>query len=162
MPLEPPTTPIAARELSLTRVIDAPAELLFRAWTEPALIVRWFTPEPWTTVSAQTDPRPGGSSLIVMRSPAPDSRDFPNRGVYLEVVKNRRLVFTDAFVHAWEPSCKAFMVGTITFDDLGGRTRYSARVQHWSAEDRDAHEKMGFHPGWGKATDQLAALVATL
>ena len=51
----------------------------------------------------------------------------------------------------------------ITFDDLGdGTTRYTARVQHWSAEDRDAHETMGFHAGWGQCADQLAALVATL
>lgn len=154
------TAPIGERELVLTRLIDAPREKLFRAWTEPALIRQWFTPRPWTTPVVEADVRPGGSSLIVMKGP--EGQEFPNRGVYLEVVKNERIVFTDAFVKAWEPSGKAFMVGTITFADEGGKTRYTARVQHWTVEDVEAHKKMGFHEGWGKATDQLAALAATL
>jgi uncharacterized protein YndB with AHSA1/START domain len=54
------------------------------------------------------------------------------------------------------------MVATVTFEDHNGGTRYTARVQHWSAADREAHEKMGFHEGWGLCTDQLAALAATL
>ncbi len=152
---------IAERELSFTRIISATPDKLFRAWTDPALIVKWFTPEPWKTVRAEIDPRQGGSSCIVMRSP--EGQEFPNNGVYLEVVKNKKLVFTDAFVRAWEPSNKPFMVGTITFEELGGaKTRYTARVQHWTIADRKAHEEMGFHPGWDKATDQLEALVATL
>lgn len=144
----------------LTRIIDAPPEKLFRAWTEPALIVQWFTPSPWTTVHAETDLRPGGSSLVVMRSP--DGQEFPNRGVYLEVVKNEKLVFTDAYTAAWEPSDKPFMTAIISFEALGDKTRYTARVRHWTVADREAHEQMGFHEGWGKATDQLAEFVATL
>lgn len=151
---------IADRELSLTRLIKAPRQNVYRAWTEPALICRWFTPPPWKTIHAEIDLRPGGSSLIVMQGP--DGTEMPNRGIYLDVVKNSRLVFTDAFVRAWEPSTKAFMVGTLTFEDEAGGTRYTARVQHWSAEDRKAHEAMGFHTGWNIATDQLAALAATL
>lgn len=147
-------------ELTLTRLIDAPPEKLFRAWTEPELLVQWFVPKPWTAASAEMDVRPGGSSVVVMRSP--EGQEFPNRGVYLDVVKNERLVFTDAFTSAWVPSGKAFMVGTITFENEGGKTRYTARVLHWSEEDRKAHEDMGFYAGWGKATDQLEALVATL
>lgn len=161
MPIAKTDEPIAERELVLTRVIHASTDKLFRAWTDPALIVKWFTPEPWKTVRAEMDPRPGGSSCIVMRSP--EGQEFPNYGVYLEVVKNKKLVFTDAFVRAWEPSNKPFMVGTITLEDLdGAKTRYTARVQHWTISDRKAHEEMGFHQGWGKATDQLEALVATL
>lgn len=161
MPTEAANEAITERELSLTRIISATPDKLFRAWTDPALIVKWFTPEPWKTVRAEIDPRPGGSSCIVMRSP--EGQEYPNNGVYLEVVKNKKLVFTDAFVRAWEPSNKPFMVGTITLEDLGGdKTRYTARVQHWTIADRKAHEDMGFHPGWGKATDQLEALVATL
>lgn len=148
------------RELVLTRIIDAPPEKLFRAWTEPALIVQWFTPAPWTTIHAETDLRPGGSSLVVMRSP--EGQEFPNRGIYLEVVQNEKLVFTDAYTSAWEPSEKPFMTGILSFEKLGEKTRYTARVRHWTVADREAHEKMGFHEGWGKATDQLAALVATL
>ncbi|MDP3169751.1 MAG: SRPBCC family protein [Polaromonas sp.] len=145
------------RELLLTRLIDAPPEKVFQAWTDPALIVQWFTPKPWETVRAETDVRPGGSSLIVMRGP--DGTEFPNRGVYLEVVPNKRLVFTDAFTEAWTPSEKPFMTGVLTFEDEGGKTRYTARVLHWTVADREAHEKMGFHEGWGKATEQLCELI---
>jgi len=81
--------PASDRDLVLTRIINAPREKVFRAWTEPELLKQWFAPLPWTTPVAETDVRPGGSSLIVMRDP--DGNEFPNRGVYLEVVKNERL-----------------------------------------------------------------------
>jgi len=151
---------IADRELVLTRVIDAPPEKLFRAWTEPALLKQWFAPLPWTTPHAELDVRPGGASLVVMRGP--DGNEFPHRGVYLEVVASERLVFTDAYSKAWEPSSKPFMTAILTFENQGGRTRYTARVRHWTVADRETHEKMGFHEGWGRCTDQLAALVAKL
>ena len=109
----------------------------------------------------ETDVRPGGSSYFLMRGP--EGQEMPNRGVYLEVVKNQKLVFTDAYTKAWEPAEKPFFTGIITFEDLGGgRTRYTATARHWRAEDREAHEKMGFHEGWGICADQLAALAKTL
>ena len=152
--------PTSDRELVLTRMIDAPPEKLFRAWTDPELLKQWFAPLPWTTPVVELDLRPGGSSLFVMRSP--DGKDFPNRGIYLEIVENERLVFTDAYTKAWEPSEKPFMTGIVTFENVGGKTRYTARVRHWTVADREAHEKMGFHEGWGQCADQLAALVAKL
>lgn len=152
-----PAAPASDRELVLTRLIDAPREKIFKAWTTPELLVQWFTPKPWQTVRAEVDVRPGGASLIVMRGP--DGTEFPNRGVYLEVVPNERLVFTDAFTEAWKPSEKPFMTGVLTFEDEGGKTRYTARVLHWTVADREAHEKMGFYEGWGKATEQLAELI---
>lgn len=152
--------PTNGRELVLTRLIDAPREKLFRAWTEPELLKQWFTPLPYTTPAVELDVRPGGANLVVMRDP--QGNEFPNRGVYLEVVKNERLVFTDAYTEAWEPSQKPFMTVIVTFEDDGGRTRYTARAWHWTVADREAHEKMGFHEGWGRATDQLEALVAKL
>lgn len=148
------------RELVLTRLIRATPDKLFRAWTEPALLMQWFTPKPWTVASAKVDLRPGGSSLIVMRDP--DGNEYPNPGVYLEVVPNTRLVATDAYTEAWVPSAKPFMTLILSFEAEGDATRYTARARHWTKEDREAHEKMGFHQGWGIATDQLEALVATL
>jgi uncharacterized protein YndB with AHSA1/START domain len=94
----------------LSRLIDAPREKLYRAWTEAKL----------------------------------------------------RLVFTDAYTGAWQPSQKPFMTVILTLEDEGGKTRYTARVRHWTVADREAHEKMGFHHGWGQFADQLAALAATL
>ena len=155
---EAPTT--TDRELVLTRIINAPREKVYRAWTEPELIQQWFAPRPYMVTVAETDVRPGGASRIDMRGP--DGMDIPGKGVYLEVVKNERLVFTDAYTKAWEPSEKPFMTVILTFEDEGGRTKYTARVRHWSVADRDAHEKMGFYQGWGQCTDQLAELVAKL
>jgi uncharacterized protein YndB with AHSA1/START domain len=148
------------RELVLTRIINAPREKVFKAWTDPELLKQWFAPHPWTTPVAETDVRPGGASLIVMRGP--DGNEFPNRGVYLDVVKNERLVLTDAYTKAWEPSEKPFMTVILTFENEGGKTKYTARARHWTVADRETHEKMGFHDGWGQCTDQLAALVARL
>ena len=148
----------ADRELMLTRLIDAPREKLYRAWTDPTLLKQWFAPLPYTTPVAELDVRPGGSAFIVMRGP--DGTDLPNHGVYLEVVPNQRLVSTDAYTKAWEPSEKPFMTLILTFEDEGGKTRYTARVRHWTVADREAHEKMGFHQGWGICADQLTALVA--
>src|SRR3984885_11754622 len=153
-------TATEGRDLLLTRIIEAPRERVFRAWTEPDLLKQWFAPPPFTTSQVETDLRPGGSSLIVMRSP--DGNEFPNRGVYLDVVANERLVFTDAFTRAWEPSEKPFMTVVLTFEGNGAGTKYTALVRHWTVADREMHEKMGFHTGWGQCADQLAALVAKL
>lgn len=158
--MNPTPEPAAAHELVLSRLIAAPRDKLFRCWTEPGLIVQWFTPPPWKTIGAEIDLRAGGSSLITMQGP--DGTTVPNRGVYLEVVPGRRLVFTDAYTSAWVPSAKPFFTAVLSFDDEAGQTRYTARARHWSAEDCAAHEKMGFHQGWGIATDQLAALAASL
>jgi uncharacterized protein YndB with AHSA1/START domain len=151
------TTATEGRDLLLTRIIDAPCSRVFQAWTDPELLKQWFAPLPWTTSMAALDVRPGGSSLIVMRWP--EGNEFPNRGVYLDVVENERIVFTDAFTQAWEPSEKPFITGVLTFEDLDGKTRYTARLRHWTVADREAHEKMGFHEGWPICTEQLAALV---
>ena len=147
-------------ELTLTRLIDAPREKVYRAWTEPEIMKRWFAPAPFTAPVVEVDVRPGGANCIVMRDP--DGKDYPNRGVYLEVVKNERIVTTDACTSAWVPSEKPFMTLVLTFEDEGGKTRYTARALHWTAEDRKAHEEMGFHQGWAQCTDQLEAVVATL
>ena len=151
---------LADRELVLTRIIDAPREKIYRAWTDAEILKQWFAPKPYSTPAAKLDVRAGGSNLIVMRDP--QGNDFPNQGVYLEVVPNERLVITDAYTQAWEPSAKPFMTLTISLEDAGlGKTKYTALVRHWSVEDKQTHEKMGFHQGWGICTDQLEAIVKT-
>lgn len=151
----------ARHELVLMREIDAPREKIFRAWTDPELLKQWFCPKPWGVSHAELDVRTGGSSVIVMNGPNGEVVD--NRGVYLEVVPNEKIVFTDAFKTAWVPSEKPFMTGIVLLEPLGdGKTKYTAIARHWTEEDKKMHEAMGFHEGWGAATDQLAALVATI
>jgi uncharacterized protein YndB with AHSA1/START domain len=160
MPLAQTTTTREGRDLVLTSLIEAQREKVYRAWTEPELLKQWFAPRPWTTPEARLDVRAGGSSLVVMRSP--DGNEMPCPGVYLEVVRNERLVFTDAYTEAWQPSARPFMTGVLTFEDAVGRTRYTARLRHWSDETADQHEQMGFHEGWKQCTEQLAELVARI
>ena len=149
------------RDVILTRDFDAAPELLYRAWTEPALVTQWLTLGTWKAVKTNMDVRPGGANLLTMRSA--DGSEFPNQDVYLDVVPNKRLVFTDAYTSAWIPSKKTFMTVTLTFDELGsGRTHYTARVSHWSVADREQHEQMGFRQNWQAMTEELAALVAKL
>ena len=152
-------TPSASRELVLSRIINAPRAKVYKAWTDPELLRQWFAPLPWKTPRAELDVRPGGSNLVVMAGP--DGNEFPNRGVYLEVVENERLVFTDAYrrvgalgkaLHDRDPDVRGD----------AGKDPVHRRVRHWSVADRETHEKMGFHAGWGKCADQLEALVAKL
>ena len=146
------------RELVLERVVDAPRERLFQGWTDPKLLVQWFAPKPLTTTLHEFDPRPGGVFRATMRDPG--GTEYPANGVFLEIVKNERIVTTDAFEAGWQPSAKPFMTAIVTFEDAGpGKTKYTARARHWSSGDRAAHEKMGFHEGWGQCLDQLVALV---
>ncbi len=144
------------RELILTRLIDAPRERVWRAWT--AQLARWWGPHGMTTTVLAMDLRPGGIFRTVMR--APDGREFPTQGVFLEIVAPSRIVFTDAFCPGWEPDPEPFFTAVTTFEAVDGKTRYTARALHWTAENRAKHEQMGFHQGWGESLDRLVALVA--
>jgi uncharacterized protein YndB with AHSA1/START domain len=157
-----PDTPASAtlsdRELVLTKIINAPRAKVYQGWTDPELMKQWFAPKPWATPVVEVDLRVGGGNLIVMRGP--DGNEFPSRGVYLEIVPNEKLVFTDAYTAGWEPSAKPFFTAVLTFEDAGpDKTKYTARARHWTDADREAHEKMGFHAGWSQCADQLEALL---
>jgi uncharacterized protein YndB with AHSA1/START domain len=160
MPQSPTiSSPISERELVLVRETDVSKEKLFAGWTQAALIVQWFTPKPWATTACEIDLRPGGKFNTTMRSP--EGEDFPNVGVLLEVVPNEKLVFTDAYAPGWEPNPNHFFTGVVTFQTLpNGKTRYTARALHWTAEAKQKHAEMGFTEGWGKAFEQLVELMS--
>jgi uncharacterized protein YndB with AHSA1/START domain len=154
------TSDITDRTLVLTRLIDATPEKLFRCWTEPELIRQWFAPKPWTTPFAELDLRVGGRSETTMADE--NGVEYPNVGQYLEIVPNEKIVFTDGFVGGWVPSERPFFTCELTFKPEGGKTRYTAKAMHWSKDDRDAHERMGFYEGWGLCATQLEDLAKTL
>ncbi len=148
-------------DLVLELVLDASREKIWRCWTEAELLEQWFTPKPFTTEVESIDLRTGGSSVFIMRGP--NGEEIHNAGVYLEVVPHEKLVFTDAYTEAWEPSAKPFMTAEIILKDAeGGKTHYTATARHWSAEDRRNHEEMGFRDGWTQAARQLEELAKTL
>jgi uncharacterized protein YndB with AHSA1/START domain len=153
------TLPAAAasdRELVLTRLIPAPRERVYRAWTTQ--LPQWWGPHGMTTPFVEMDLRAGGVFRTIMR--APDGTEYPTRGVFLEVVENAKIVFTDAFDAGWQPATDIFFTAITTFEALpGGKTNYTARALHWTVANRVKHEKMGFHQGWGESVDRLVALV---
>jgi uncharacterized protein YndB with AHSA1/START domain len=153
---------MATHDLSFELILDAPKEKLYRGWTEPELMKKWFAPKPWTTPRAENDLRPGGASFVVMRSP--EGQEFPNPGQYLELIPNRKIVFTDAFTGNWQPKEGApFFVGIVELEDAGsGKTKYKATARHWTAESKAQHEQMGFVPGWTMCAKQLEELVKTI
>ncbi len=152
--------PADRRELIVTRHIAASPAAVYRCWTEPALMTRWFTLHGWRTVAADLDLRPGGASVVTMRDA--DGVEMLNRDQYCEVVPNERLVLTDAYTGDWQPSDAAFMTIVLTFDADADGTRFTMCFRHWSAADRDQHAAMGFDDTWRVATDALATVAATL
>jgi uncharacterized protein YndB with AHSA1/START domain len=146
-------------DLVLERVVDIAPELVWTAWTVPAHVKKWFTPAPWTTVDCEIDLRPGGIFRTVMRSP--QGQEITNVGCFLEIVPNRKLVWTVALQPGYRPSAPSFDVppftAIITFDPHGKGTKYVALALHKDEEGRNAHDRMGFSEGWGKALDQLVA-----
>ena len=147
-------------ELSVTRLIEAPPETVWRVWT--GRMGEWWTPRPWKTPVVENDFRAGGRSYQEMESP--EGERFPNEGVWLEVVPNERIVVTNVFKSGWVPQnlsgegCDFSMLAIFTFEPEGAGTRYTARARHWDDATLKKHEEMGFHEGWGQATVQLAEL----
>ena len=151
------------RELKIERIVEAPAELIWKCWTTPELMMPWFCPKPWETIDARCDLKVGGEFYSLMKSP--EGQEFPNYGVYLELVKNKRIVWTDAFLPGWIPvedsSDRPFLlVASLDFEDLGGgKTKYTAIARHWTVDACQKHKEMGFYEGWGTCIDQLVEYI---
>jgi uncharacterized protein YndB with AHSA1/START domain len=163
----------ADREFVLTRVFDAPAALVFKAWTDPKQMAHWWGPHTFTNPVCEMDVRPGGAYRIVMRSP--DGVEYPMKGFFREVVESRRLVFTnDLSEHPDEwhnmidpnrlkgkgkPAVDA--ITTVTFDEHQGKTTLTIHMCFESAATRDAHVRHGMADGWSQSLERLDQLLAT-
>jgi uncharacterized protein YndB with AHSA1/START domain len=147
-------------DLVLEREIDVPAHVLWAAWTRPEHLSKWFAPAPWTIVHCDIDVRPGGKFHFVMRSP--EGQDYPTTGCYLEVVENRRLVWTDALLPGYRPSENPFFTAVVTMAPAGNGTRYKAVAVHRDEATRKKHEEMGFHEGWGQVLEQMVEFARTM
>ena len=149
---------MSAHELTIERLIDAPPSACWRAYTHH--LNEWFCPKPWRAEVVEMDLRAGGRSSVTMYGP--EGEVAPNEGVYLEVIPERLLVFTDAFTTGWDPAGAPFMVGSFEFIVEGEQTRFRDRARHWTAEAKAQHEAMGFEQGWGIMADQLAEVAKTI
>lgn len=147
-------------DLVLERTVHLPPSALYRGWTEPELIVQWFTPAPWRTPEAEMDARPGGIFRTVMAGP--DGERFEGTGCVLEAVPNERLVWTSSLGPGFRPlppSESFVFTAIITFTPEGTGTRYRCHLLHADPEAKNQHDGMGFQEGWGKALDQLVELM---
>lgn len=150
-------------DLVLERTLDAPRDLVWKAWTDPQHLKRWFAPKPYEISEVEMELRPGGIFRIRMVGPDGFDTGHGNAGCMLEVVDGEKLAWTSALGPGYRPAelasegCESFpMTAIVTFEDTGdGRTRYRAVALHKNAADRDTHEKMGFHEGWGTVAGQL-------
>lgn len=123
----------AGREIVVSRVFDAPRELVWQAWTDPKHVVHWWGPSGFTTTIQEMDVRPGGVWRHVMHGP--DGTDYPNKSVFKEVVKPERIVYSHGGGKKGGPG--ASFVATWTFDAQGDKTRVTMRAVFASAEARD-------------------------
>lgn len=141
------------RELVITRVFDAPRDLVWSAWTEPERIKQWSAPKGFTIPVAEGELRPGGAWKSCMRKP--DGTDLWLAGVYREIDEPKRLVFT----HAWldehgDPGPETLV--TVTFVERGGKTEMTFRQSGFDSTDsRDGHAG-----GWNECFDRLDKLLA--
>ena len=157
-------------DLVLERLLDAPRELVWRAWTDPDQLKRWFAPRPYEISELELELRPGGIFRIRMVGPDGFDTGHGNAGCVLEVVEGERLAWTSALGPGYRPAelategCESFpMTAIVTLADApGGKTQYRAVALHRSVADRDTHAQMGFHEGWGTVAGQLEQVAQEL
>jgi uncharacterized protein YndB with AHSA1/START domain len=151
-------TPNSELDLVMSRVIRAPRQAIWNAWTDPASFEQWWVPRPAKCRVVEMDLRPGGAFVTRISENGGEFAPHLN-ACFLEVADRERIVFTNALTGGWRPAAEAFMTAIITLRDHPEGTEYVAHVLHKSKADRDMHEELGFHDGWGTVVEQLAALV---
>ena len=160
----------AAKEFVLTRVFDAPRDLVWKAFTDPERMKHWWGPKGFKVLHSKMDLRPGGSYHYGMQ--APDGKAMWGKFVYREVVPPEKLVFVNSFSdekggitrHPMAPTWPLEMLSVFTFEDLGGKTRFTVR---WAPHNASEEERKTFdaghdsmRQGWGGTMEQLAAYLA--
>jgi uncharacterized protein YndB with AHSA1/START domain len=143
-----------AQELLLTRIFDAPRELVFKAWTEPERVARWWGPHGFTNPVCELDVRPGGAMLIQMRGE--DGSLYPSKGIYHEVVAPERLVFTTYAFEDEAGNPQLEVLHTITLVDLGDKTKLTLQARVVKSTPEIVEMLAGMEVGWQEGLDRLA------
>ena len=139
-------------EVVITRIFDAPRSLVFKAWTDPEHLAKWFGPQGFTATVFENDARTGGAYHFHMRGP---NYDGQWRGIYREVIEPERIVFTWPKTRPLEANSPSDTIVTVTFEDVGGKTRLTLRHATFETEAaRDDH-----NGGWNSTLDRLAEFV---
>lgn len=157
----------AEQVLVITRIFDAPRELVWKAWTDPERITRWWGPKGFTSPVYKMDLRTGGEYLSAMRSP--DGQDFWGKGVFREIVEPERLVMSDSFAdekgnkvpashYGMSPEWSGESLITVTFEELDGKTKLTLKNSGLSG--LSAADRANMQQGWSESFDKLAEYLA--
>ncbi|MGK2932939.1 MAG: SRPBCC family protein [Solirubrobacterales bacterium] len=150
-----------ALDLTISRIIEAPREAVWEAWTDPASFEQWWLPAPEKCKVEAMELQAGGAFRTLMSSDGEDWQPHLN-SCFLAVDEGERIVFTTALTAGWRPSSGGLlMTAEITLKDHPRGTEYASYVMHEDSAGRDLHEEMGFQDGWGTVIGQLAELVET-
>jgi uncharacterized protein YndB with AHSA1/START domain len=150
--------PVSEREITITRVYDAPPRILFEAYSKPEHIMRWFGPVGWPVTLCEMDFRVGGKFRFAMTGPS-GRQNTPFGGEYLEIIPDRKIVYDNGF----ETKGAGRMVVTVSFDELGGgKTKLTVHTVFESIAMYKSHTSRGFEQGTNSGLDQLAVLAAEL
>jgi uncharacterized protein YndB with AHSA1/START domain len=149
----PQVTTQTDREIVLSRVFDAPRNLVFDAFTKPELLKRWFGPRGWQLMVCEVNLKVGGGWRFVLRSP--DGRDMGMRGVYREIVPPERSIHTESF-----DDFPGESIVTAVWIEQGRRTTLTATILYPSKEVRDAVIRSGMEHGAAEGYDKLSEMLA--
>ena len=154
-------------DLVLERIFDAPRDLVWKAWSSPEHMKKWWAPRPYETPEIEMELRPGGR--FYTRMTGPDGFDSAGEGCFLEVAAGERIAWTNALVAGYRPAgaiedCGGFpFTAIVTLEETAdGKTRYRAVAMHRNLAELETHEKLGFQEGWGTCADQLGQVAAEL
>ncbi len=146
--------------LVITRVFDAPRELVFKVWTDPKHMAQWWGPKGFTNPVCELDARPGGAIRIDMRGP--DGVTYPMGGVFHEIVEPERLVFTASAFQDEEGNPQLEVLNTVTFAELGGKTKLTLQAVVVKSAPAVAAALAGMEEGWRQSLDRLAEHLANM
>lgn len=149
------------RDLTVSRIIYAPPSTVWKAWKDSQHLVKWWAPAPVVTTSNKHEFFTGGGFHTTMTL-GDDTVMEGGEGCFLEVVENKRIVFTDALQGGWRPNEEAFFSAVITLEQHPDGTLYTATALHKNVEDCRKHAEMGFMDGWGTCIEQLGKLAEKL
>ncbi|HYP39949.1 MAG TPA: SRPBCC domain-containing protein [Chloroflexia bacterium] len=152
-----PATASGQRTLTLERIIDAPRELVFRAWTDPKQVAQWWGPRHFTNPVCELDVRPGGAILIHMTGP--DGTVYPMTGTFDEIVDSERLVMTTSAFEDEEGNPQLEDITTVTFAEHEGKTKLTVHAVVTKAAPAAEGALAGMEEGWNQSLDRLAEYV---
>ncbi len=153
---------IKPTDLELTRLFRTSVASLWRCWTEPQLLVKWWAPSPVLTRDVQLDLQAGGRFCATLQTP--DGAQDMTEYCILAVRPQVAIVLTDILTEGFRPALTPDIGFTVSveFAAESGGARYTARLSHATVQARQRHEAMGFHESWGIAASQLGALAESL